>query len=350
MDFSLTSEQRALQDTARSWLAAHTPDVGSDAVGGLWSQLGLLGWFGPELDVVDLAVLAEQAGAALLPGPWFATAGLAAPAYRAAGRWPERPATVAWAEPPPGPATLAEAATATDCRAEHTHGSVRLSGVKRWVADVEADVVVAARGPDGIGLYRVDAAAQPDTVRRLDSMDASRPLADLRLAGTEAELLVGPPRAVAVLRQIRGRAGALLAAEAIGVAQRALDTAAAYARTRTQFGRPIGAYQGVSHRLADVAACVELARSLAYRAAWCVQESAPDSAGALAMAAVATREAALSSCAAAVQTLGGIGFTWEHPVHRLFRRASWLAGFDGTPSGYRAELGESLLDGAGPLR
>jgi alkylation response protein AidB-like acyl-CoA dehydrogenase len=355
MDFALTDEQRALRDTARAWLAARTSDMDGD----LWSWLYRLGWLDDGLGMVELAVLAEEAGAALLPGPWFATIGLAAPAYLAAGRWPDRPATVAWAEPAPdsagraairqaspgGPATLTEAAAGVGCRAAHIGGAARLSGVKQWVPDAVADAVVVARGPDGVALYRVDLIAIPRAVRHLDTMDHSRPLAELRLTGTGARPLVGPDRTPAVLEQMHRRAAALLAAEAVGVAQRALDTAVEYAKTRTQFGRAIGGYQGVAHRLADTAVAVELARSLAYRAAWCVQESTPDTREAVALASVAAREAALLSCAAAVQTLGGIGFAWEHPVHRLFRRASWIACFDGTPASYRAELGASVLVG-----
>jgi alkylation response protein AidB-like acyl-CoA dehydrogenase len=140
----------------------------------------------------------------------------------------------------------------------------------------------------------------------------------------------------------------MFAAEAVGVAQRALDLAVEYAGVRTQFGRPIGSYQAVSHRLADAAVGVQLARSLAYRAAWCVQTDSADADDAVLYATVAARNGALGSCESAVQTFGGIGFTWAHPLHRLYRRARWIAAFDGATTAYRAELAALLIDQAPP--
>jgi acyl-CoA dehydrogenase len=344
MDFALTEEQQALRATARAWLARHRTEPESGPDDRLWRWLVRLGWLDPDLGLLDLAVLAEETGAALLPGPWFATVGLAAPAYRAAGRPLDRPATMAWAGPAPTPP--AGAAGAVHCRAADSDGAARLSGVLRNVAEPVADVVVLAHGTGGVALYRVDLTARPEVVRQLASTDPTRRLADLHLTGTGAEPLVSAARTPDVLHEVRQRAGCLLAAEAVGVAQRALTLAVEHARTRVQFGRPIGAYQAVAHPLADVAVAVELARSLVYRAAWCAQVAADDAARAVAMATVAAREAALHSCATAIQTLGGTGFTWEHPVHWLYRRARWIAGFDGTPAAHRARLASLLLDGS----
>jgi alkylation response protein AidB-like acyl-CoA dehydrogenase len=175
-------------------------------------------------------------------------------------------------------------------------------------------------------------------------MDGTRRLAELRLDGTPAEPLGDPAGAAAVLTAIRRRTLALLACEAVGLTQRALDLACDYARTRTQFDRPIGSYQGVSHRLANVYTALELARSLAYRAAWCVAADAPEVDEAVASAAVSAGTAAVSGCENAIQSMGGIGFTWDHPLHRFYKRAQWIEAFDGAGRSHRADLATVLLD------
>jgi len=222
----------------------------------------------------------------------------------------------------------------------------RLSGVKRAVPDVGSveRVVVVARAADRVGLFLVDLAEHPEVVRPLPTVDRTRRLGELRLDGTPAEP-VGTGPAAPVLRTIRRRALSLLACEAVGVTQRALDVAVEHARTRTQFERPIGSYQGVSHRLADVYAALALARSLAYRAAWCVSVDDPAADEAVATAAVAAARAAVGGCESAIQAMGGIGFTWDHPLHRYYKRAQWIAAFDGAPAAHKAELAALLFTG-----
>jgi alkylation response protein AidB-like acyl-CoA dehydrogenase len=117
------------------------------------------------------------------------------------------------------------------------------------------------------------------------------------------------------------RARAAMAAEAVGVAQRALDLGIEHAKTRVQFGKPIGTYQAVSHQLADTYTDVELARSLAYWAAWCVAEEDEQAAIAAAAAKAFATEAAVAACERSIQVHGGIGFTWEHALHRFYKRA-----------------------------
>jgi acyl-CoA dehydrogenase len=129
------------------------------------------------------------------------------------------------------------------------------------------------------------------------------------------------------------------------VAQRALDLAVEHARSRTQFDRPIGSYQGVSHRLATSYTALELARSLAYRAAWCVAADAAETDEAVASAIVSAGTAAVDGCENAIQSMGGMGFTWNHPLHRFYKRAQWIAGFDGFATAHRADLAVLLLDG-----
>jgi alkylation response protein AidB-like acyl-CoA dehydrogenase len=347
VDFTLTDEQQALRSTAAKWLARQPAGGGAER----WQAIRELGWLDPDLDTVDLAVLAEETGTALFPLPWFATVGLAGPALRAAGRVPSRPATLAWAEPSGernrGRITLG-AYSGLRCRAER---GGRLAGAKHLVPGPIDDAVVLAEGPDGPALYLVDLSGSPAAVRPQSTMDTNRPVAVLLLDGVTAEELVPAAETAATLRHTRRTALTLLAAEAVGIASRALETAVEYARQRTQFGRPIGAFQGVSHPLADCAAATELARSLVYRAAWCTDAATDVDAGtgadvdeAVLTATIAAREAALAACQTAVQTLGGTGFTWEHPLHRWYRRARAIASFDGATPGYRAELAAMLLD------
>jgi alkylation response protein AidB-like acyl-CoA dehydrogenase len=141
---------------------------------------------------------------------------------------------------------------------------------------------------------------------------------------------------------------AAAAAEALGVAQRALDLGVDHAKTRVQFGKPIGTYQAVSHPLAQTYTDVELSRSLVYWAAWCVaEEDEAGSAGGKAAAAAKAfaTEAAVAACERSIQVHGGIGFTWEHPLHRFYKRALWLEGIGARPAELRLEVAESLLAG-----
>jgi alkylation response protein AidB-like acyl-CoA dehydrogenase len=162
----------------------------------------------------------------------------------------------------------------------------------------------------------------------VESVDPTRPL--FRVDRTN-----GPPETP--------RQRAAMAAEAVGVAQRALELGIEHARTREQFGRPIGVYQAVSHALANTYTDVELARSLAYWAAWCVAEDDERAPVAAAAAKAFAAEAAVGACERSIQVHGGIGFTWEHPLHRFYKRALWIEGFGARPAQLRAEVADALL-------
>ncbi|MFN2469005.1 MAG: acyl-CoA dehydrogenase family protein, partial [Gaiellaceae bacterium] len=141
----------------------------------------------------------------------------------------------------------------------------------------------------------------------------------------------------------RARAFTALAAEAVGVAERALEWAVEYAKSREQFGRPIGVYQAISHPIADTYVETELARSLAYWAAWCVDEDPGRAADAAAAAKSFAAETAVAACERAIQAHGGIGFTWEHALHRYYKRAQWIESFGGYPAAQRAQVAATLL-------
>ena len=137
---------------------------------------------------------------------------------------------------------------------------------------------------------------------------------------------------------------AALALEAVGIAQNALDLGVAYANDREQFGRKIGVYQAVSHQLADTYVETELARSLAYWAAWCVAEDDEQKDVAIAAAKAYASDAAVAACERSIQVHGGIGFTWEHVLHRYYKRALWIQAHGGYSREQRAKIAAWLLD------
>ncbi|HZC74659.1 MAG TPA: acyl-CoA dehydrogenase family protein [Gaiellaceae bacterium] len=163
------------------------------------------------------------------------------------------------------------------------------------------------------------------------------------LAGEDDSGTVDPTRRSWRVEEETPRFRAACAAEALGVAQRALDLGVEHAKTRTQFGKPIGTYQAVSHPLAQTYTDVELARSLVYWAAWCVAEKDERAKLAAAAAKAFATEAAVAACERSIQVHGGIGFTWEHPLHRFYKRAIWLEGFGQRPAELRLEVAEALL-------
>ncbi|WP_433241218.1 acyl-CoA dehydrogenase family protein [Streptosporangium sp. CA-135522] len=338
MDFALTETQTDLRAAARRYLGDRYPASRiaelSDAAGhdgGAWPELERQGWLDADLGMVELALLAEEGGRALHPAPWWATAGQALPVYAAAGVGL------------PGPATLADGSDT--CRASRECDGWLLRGRVASVVDARAaaEIVVAARTGTGVALLGV----RPDApgLSRVEraGIDPLREVSDLELVRTPARLLVGSPSAEPLLASAGRRAVALLACEAVGVADRALELAVEYAGTRVQFDRPIGSYQAVGHLLADGYAELELARSLAYRAACALQDQAEDAGQALACAVHAAGQAATRVCETAIQVCGGIGVTWEFPVHRWYRRALWLEAFHAGRPDPLAALAEVVL-------
>lgn len=144
--------------------------------------------------------------------------------------------------------------------------------------------------------------------------------------------------------RVRVRGFCALALESVGISQRALEIGVEHARSREQFGRPIGVYQAVSHKLADTYVETELARSLAYWAAWCVTEADKDARVAVASAKAYAADAAVAACERSIQVLGGIGMTWEHVLHRYYKRAQWIQAFGGHAQRQRAFVAGALLD------
>lgn len=344
MDFAFSEEQDMLRAAAAEWLAERYPldrvaGLADGAEGwdaGVWKELTGLGWLDPDLGMLEYAVLAEEAGYAVLPAPWWSAVALAAPIL---GSPPDVPTTLAWAEPDAPGLGDPPRATATARDSEWV-----LTGRKVRVPDLglAERVLVTAMAPDGPGIYAV--AAADLTARPMVTVDGTRRLGELTLAADPAHEVVAAGSAGPALTAVRRRATALLACEAVGIMQRALDLATAQAKERTQFGRPIGSYQAVSHPIADVYAALSMGRSLAYRAAWAVDTEADDVEQALHVAALAAGAGAVRACECAIQVMGGVGFTWEHPLHRLYKRAQWIAAFEGTPQSRRAAIAATLLE------
>jgi alkylation response protein AidB-like acyl-CoA dehydrogenase len=373
MDFGFTEEQEALRKSARAFLAdrsttqlvrrlMESPDAFDEA---LWREMASLGWMGTAiaeedgglgLGLIELAILAEEAGRALLPAPFFSTVGLAAPVVAAAAEGPHRREVLGGIAAGAVRATVAfvEAegrwdAAGVRARATRADGGWRLSGTKVFVPDAHLadEIVVAcrttrARDPrEGVSLFLVPARDPKVRIRQLDTVDRTRRLAEVRLGG----VAVGPDRLLGpegggwpLLERALDRAATTLAAEATGVAAKVLELSRDYAKERIQFDRPIGSFQAVSHRIADMLVLTENARSTTYYAAWALEEGAPDAPLAAATAKVAASEAARLVAQGGIQVHGGIGFTWEHDMHLYYRRAKWCELFLGDATLWRERI------------
>ena len=369
-EFSFTTEQQELRAAVRKFCADNfdeptvrtlmESDVTYDPA--VWlrlgSELGVLGMSVPETDggvggsLVDQAVAVEEFGAALGCGPLFGTVYLAIPALVACGNGPARDELLAALVEGERTAAFAinDSAGGFDpnvtVTAVGSGDAAVLTGTAARVVDATAaDVVlVAARGSDGVSLYAVDA---PD-VRRIPlvTMDLTRPQADVIFSDSPARLLAGPADAERVITHALQVGAALLAVEAVGAAQHMLDLSVEYAKSRLQFGRHIGSFQAVKHRLADMLVDLEHARSTAYHAVWALTDGTDDPELAVSIA-QAVCSAAFSRIAAdSIQVHGGIGFTWEHQAHLYFKRAATDAALLGSAESRRARVAELVLDSA----
>jgi alkylation response protein AidB-like acyl-CoA dehydrogenase len=321
----------------------------------LGAELGVLGLSVPEHDggvggsLVDQAIAVEEFGATLACGPLFGTVYLAVPALVAGsagsardellGQLVEGTKTAAFA--------VADKAGAFDPAAVTvTAAGDTVSGtVERVIDGAAADVIlVAATGSDGVGLYAVDAKYVSRTA--LATLDLTRPQATITFSDSPARLLAGSADAERVITHALQVGSALLAVEQVGAAQHLLDLAVEYAKSRLQFGRQIGSFQAIKHKLAEMLVDVEHARSTAYHAVWALTDGSDDPALAVSIA-QATASAALSRVAAdTIQVHGGIGFTWEHQAHLYFKRATTDAALLGSAEQHRARVAEIVLDEA----
>lgn len=312
-------------------------------------ELGLNGLVVPEehggagAGMAELGVVFEELGRSLLPSPFFATVALAESVLLETGDVAaqerylpglaagETTATVAWGGPDVHNSSV---------RAEGAAASWRLTGRADHVISgaVAGLILVVAQTPDGAGLFAVtDDAGLVRTP--LVTMDSTRPLAHLDFEHAVAERVEITSDA---LQRALDRSILLLAAEQLGGAQRALEMAVEYARTRVQFGRAIGSFQALKHLCADLLVDVESARSVVWHGLWVCDNEPDELATAAMLAGALCSEAYLRVAAANIQIHGGIGFTWEHPAHLYLKRAKSSQLLLGSGVAHRSRLAELL--------
>jgi len=366
MFFGLSSEQESLRDTTRRFLAgvpSARARLGQPLDRTLWRQeAGDLGWAAmaiPEayggfgLGMVDVAVIQEELGRALHPGPFFATCCLAAPALVSAGteaqkeRWlppiaaGDVTATLAWTSHARGFGLAGVGGTAVA-----TVDGYRLDGVLLSVVDgATAELlVVALRVDDGVGLFLVEAGASGLSRQAHTTMDGTRALATVTLSGVDVTAASRLEGGADALSRVLDLAAIAMAAEQVGAAECAMEMAVEYAKVRQQFGRPIGSFQAIKHKCADLLVWVESARSAAWYAA-AVADGAGEP-GELPLAASTARlwctEAVFRATAENIQVHGGIGFTWEHDAHLYFKRAQSTSALLGDPAWHKEQLATRL--------
>jgi alkylation response protein AidB-like acyl-CoA dehydrogenase len=354
MDFGFSEEQEMLRSSARDFLAKEAPmtyvrKMMEDEVGftgDLWKKMADLGWMGlilPEqyggsgLDFVDLIVVLEEMGRVVLPGPFFSTVVLGGVALLEGGSELKQAllpklasgdlkVTLAQLEP-----SGRWDADGIQLAAKADGGGFVLTGTKLFVPDahVADEMVVAARTPDskgrdGISLFLVDARAAGITTTQLKTMDQTRKLAEVVLKDVRvpADRVLGKVGGGwALLDRIVDRGKVGLCAEMCGGAQRVLEMSVDYAKVREQFGKPIGSFQAIQHKCANMLVEVESSKSVTYYAAWAVANDVAEAPLAAAMAKAYCSDAYRHVSGEGIQIHGGIGFTWEHDMHIYFKRA-----------------------------
>jgi len=369
-EFAFTEEHEELRETVRRFVdsksteqavrAAMETERGYDA--DVWSQMaqqmGLQGLVIPEADGgaglgwIELGIVMEQMGRTLLCAPFLSSAVLA-PATLLATGTPEAQgailpgiaagetiATVAYVEEHGSwdPETIA-------MRARRDGSTFRLEDTKTYVLDGHtADVIlVAARAEDGLALFQVAGDAAGLRRSLLPTLDLTRKLARLDLDGVQAERISVAGDATDGLRRALSLTIAALAAEQAGGTQRCLELSTEFAKTRLQFGRPIGSFQAIKHRCADMLIEAEFAKSAAYHATFTAASGSPEEvATAASLAKSYCSEAYFHTAAETIQVHGGMGFTWEHPAHLYFKRAKSSAMLFGEAVEHRERLAEQL--------
>jgi alkylation response protein AidB-like acyl-CoA dehydrogenase len=369
MNFAFSDEQEDLRAAVRRFLTEKSPESevrrlmdtteGYDPA--VWSQmadqLGLQSLTIPEefggsgFTYVELLVVLEEMGAALLCAPFFSSVALAANALLTSGDDEAKKSYL------PGIAsgeTIATLAITEDngkwdfsgieLAATPKGDSWELNGHKMFVIDghVANLIIVAARTPAGVSLFAVPGDAPGLTRTPLPTMDQTRKQARLEFSSTPATLIGTDGGAEPGLSKTLDLAAVALAAEQVGGAQRVLDASVEYAKTRIQFGRPIGSFQAIKHKCADMLLEVESSKSAAYYAAWAAAEDSDELPVVASLAKSYCSEAYFHAAAENIQIHGGIGFTWEHPAHLYFKRAKSSELLLGDPSYHRELLAQRI--------
>jgi acyl-CoA dehydrogenase len=371
LNFDFSDDLKMLRDQARKFLDERCTTASVRRVlesddpydAALWKEIAAMGWTGaaiPEeyggagLGHLGLCVLAEELGRALAPVPFASSIYQAAEAIMAAGTPAQKQAWLPKLASGEVIGTLAVAegpGRASPKRLRATIRGDRLSGDKMPVPDGTAAhlAIVAAQTDRGLGLALVDL-AQPGVKRQdIETIDPSRKQAQITFDGAKCELLGAPGGGQSLLDTIQNRAAILLAFEQVGGAQRALEMARDYSLERYAFGRPIGSFQAIKHKLADVYVATELARSNAYYGAWALAQNAPELPLAAAAARVSANEAFYLAAKENIQVHGGMGFTWAFDCHLFYRRSKMLALTVGSTRVWKDRLVSQLETSNAPL-
>ncbi len=367
-----------LRDAARRFLADNCPttfvrrmmadDSAHDPV--FWKKLSELGWPGlliPENyggqggTFLDMTVVLEEAGKALLPGPFFTASILGASAMVEGGSEAMKKEFLPKMAAGEFIGTLAVAEMSgrfdpagVEMKAAKKGSNWILSGEKMFVPDahVADGIAVATRtgsggGDRGITIFCVGARDPGVTITPLKTVDMTRRLCHVKFDGVEvpaANILGAENEGGPLLTRLLEIGATALSVEMAGTAQKALDLSVEYAKTRVQFGKPIGAFQAIKHKCVDMMVAVENSRSLAYYAAWTVDQRAPEAASATAMAKAYASDMAKNVTSEAIQVHGGIGFTWEHDMHLYHRRAIADESNFGNAPVHRETVAKLVLD------
>jgi len=369
MNFAFSDEQEELRTGVRRFLAEKSPETevrrlmettdGYDPA--VWSQmadqLGLQSLTIPEefggsgFTYVELIVVLEEMGAALLCAPFFSTVALAANALLTSGDDEAKKSYLPGIASGDTIATLAITEdngkwdfTGIELAASKSGDGWSLNGHKMFVIDghVANLIVVAARTAAGVSLFAVDGEAAGLVRTPLPTMDQTRKQARLEFTAVPATLIGVDGAAEAGLSKTLDLAAVALAAEQVGGAQRVLNASVEYAKTRIQFGRPIGSFQAIKHKCADMLLEVESAKSAAYYAAWAAAEDSDELPVVASLSKSYCSEAYFHSAAENIQIHGGIGFTWEHPAHLYFKRAKSSELLLGDPAYHRELLAQRI--------
>lgn len=369
VNFAFSEEQEELRKIVRQFLEAKSPEsavreqmeteTGYDV--DVWKQmadqLGLQSLIIPEefggqgYSYVELIVVLEEMGSALLCAPYFSSVVLAANALMHSGdeaaksthlpgiATGETIATLAFTEPNGKWDESGIEATATQAG-----DTWKINGTKMFVLDGHTAglVLVAARTDTGVSLFAVDGDASGLTRTALATMDQTRKQAKLEFADVAGSLVGDEGQAWSVLSTVLDLAAVALAAEQVGGAQKCLDMSVEYAKVRVQFGRPIGSFQAIKHKCADMLLEVESAKSAAYYAGWCASEMNDELPSVASLAKAYCSEAYFHASAENIQIHGGIGFTWEHPAHLYFKRAKSSELLFGDPTYHRELLAQRI--------
>jgi len=377
MQFGLTETQRVLKNSAREFFPAVCPiaevrrlletETAYDAA--LWQKMAQQGWtgiiFSEEygglgLGLVEMAVALEEMGRALLPGPYLSTVLLAGAAIDAAGNPDQKRKYLSRIAAGEARGTLA--LLEPDARwdpegvkleARPTPAGVVLNGRKRFVPDAAAAdfVICAARRGAELGLFVVPRNARGLTICRLPAIDETRKLYQVDFADVavgEDDFLAIGDSACAALHRALAVATVALTAEMVGGMQRVMEIAVSYAKTRQQFGKPIGQFQAVQHLCADMLLLTESSRSAAYYAAWTLQERAPEAEAAVSIAKAYASEAYREVGNRGIQVQGGMGFTWENSVHLYYKRAKASELMFGDATYHRERIARLVIDKSCP--